>query len=288
MSSTSESVTSNLPPYLAAAYQDAAQRGLALSREPYQAYPGRRVAQPTRATHHAFDLAQNTGAYAPYLRAAETLAHRGAERFPHGYRQYMDPHQEALTNNIATQGHRVFKEKTMPELDARFIRLGQYGSKKHAQMSRNQARDIQKEILAQQEEAMAKGYQQAMGGFNLDRARDLKNAGLMNSLGVRHQAGQLSDIQALREAGMLSQDREQEMLDQAYEDWKERRRHPYERLAEYFRVLQGTPSVPSTYRRSEVARPSDIYHGADWRNIVEGIGINALGRYGRDLLGQME
>lgn len=288
MAATTETVTGNLPPYLEAAYKEAAERGLRLSQEPYENYPHRKLAPQAHSTNRALNLSQQIGSYSPYLRASESMANRGIENFPAGYRHYKDPYQGHLVKNIATEGQRAFKEKIMPELDARFIRLGQHGSSKHARMARNAARDIQKEILSQQEDAMSRGYQQSMQGFNLDRSRALEGSGLLNRIGVTQQAGQLADIQSLREAGMISQSQEQAMLDQAYEEWKERKRHPYDKLREYFAVLQGTPTVPSSYSRRDISRPSDIYHGADWRNMMEGIGINALGRYGRDLLGKFE
>lgn len=287
MSATTETVSASLPPYLEAAYKQAAERGLELSRQPYQPYRAQKLARLSPEMLHSLVLSRQTGSYAPYLNSAQNLASRGTEHFAGHHREYADPHQQRLLNNIASQGQRVFKEKVMPDLDARFIRLGQYGSTKHAKMSRNAARDIQKETLAQQEDAMSKGYQQAMQGFNIDRSRALDSAGIMNRLGVMSQAGQLSDIEALREAGMIRQGQEQAILDEAYERWKEQQRHPYEKLSEYFRVLQGTPTVPSSYTRRETPRPSDIYHGSDWRNIVENIGMNALGSYGRDLLGDM-
>lgn len=288
MSATTETVSSSLPPYLAAAYRQAAERGLTLSREPYQHYAHRTLANRPESINRSLNMANETGVYAPYLRDAEALARRGTEHFTRGHHAYKDPYQERLVNNLATEGQRTFKEKVMPELNARFIRLGQYGSTKHAKMARNAARDIQRETLAQQEEALSHGHQQSMQAFNLDRSRALQAAGLMNQLGVARQATQLEDIRALREAGMITQGQEQAMLDQLHEQWKEERRHPYEKLMEYFRVLQGTPGIPSTYSRREAIRPSDIYHGSDWRNLIENIGINALGSYGRDLLGQFQ
>lgn len=263
----------NIPPYLEAAFKEAAERAQGLSRQEYRPYRGQRLAQKPQSLANAEWLAQQTGSFYPHLLSAQQHIQHGAQTFPQGYQAYMNPYQEAVVKNIAKHGKRVFKEKIMPELDARFLRLGQFGSSRHAKLSRKAARDMQKEISSQQEEAMSKGYQHAMQGFNWDKARALEAATLMTKIGIANQAGQLADIGALRDSGLLEQEHQQRLRDLEYEQWKEAQRHPYEALSHYLSVLQGTPFVPSAYVRSEFTRPPQSMHGGDWRNL----GFNMVG-----------
>lgn len=275
MSATVETI-GELPPYLAAAYREAAERALKLSQEAYEAYSHRRVAPQSPHTHQALNLSQEIGSYAPHLQAAHHQAKQGTRHFPSHYQEYMEPYKQEIVNNLGSLGQKSFTESFLPELEKRFSSHGS-GISRHPNFRNLATQDIQNEITSQQQDAMSRGYQHAMSAFDLERARALEASGLFNRLGVTQQAGKLADIQALREAGMISQAQEQSLLDQEYENWKEEKRHPYEKLMEYFGILQGTPYIPSTYVKRETARPSDTYHHNDWRNMAEGIGINALG-----------
>lgn len=263
-----------LPPHLASAFQEASERALKLSHEQYQPYPGQRTAGLPPEVAESIRISQQTGEHLPSFGASRGFAHRAQERIPEGYREYLDPNNEAILSNISRQGEKVYKEKIMPELDARFIRLGQYGSSKHAKMSKKAARDIQKEISSQQEEMLARNYQQAMQGFDIDRSRALETSNLFTKLGLAQQGGQLADVQNLREAGGLFQDDQQRQLDLAYERWKEEQMHPYERLSQYYSLLHGIPYAPSSLERVERQRPS---HAARpfWRDL----GMNLLGEF---------
>jgi|SRR5215813_795634 len=263
----------NLPPYLDQAYQEAAKRGMELSHREYEEFPGRRISEHPARLSRSIELSRGINTVSPYAEQALSKINRATEPPHRGYHSFLDPYQGSILRNIEREGGKVFKKKIMPALDARFIRLGQYGSSQHAEMAREAAKDLQEDILSKQEEVLTKGYQQAMQGFGLEKSRELEAAKLLNRLGIVNQAAQLADIQALREAGLLEQEREQRALDVLYEEWKARQRHPYEKLSGYLSVLQGVPYVPHTYTRSEIPRPSGTWHTGDWRNL----GMNILG-----------
>lgn len=275
MSATTETVQQELPPYLAAAYRDAAERALKLSQDPYEAYQGRLVAPLSPHTQQALDLSGHIESHAPYLARAHHHAQRGSRHFPHHYQEQMQPYQEAVVNNLAGLGQSNFSQGFLPELEKRFAGSGPNAF--HPGFSTEARRDIEGEIKSQQEDSLSRGYQHALQGFELERARELEAARLLKDTGIIQQASHLEDIKSLREAGMIAQAQEQALLDQAHEEWKEGKRHPYEKLMEYFGILRGTPYVPSSYVKREISRPSDIYHHGDWRNIAENVGLNALG-----------
>lgn len=268
----------HIPAFLQESYQQAERRARELSNRAYQRYAGERLAPSNPALRRSFELAQQTGLGNPYLQSSHEHVLRGTQRFPQGYQEYMDPYQKAVVNEIREQGGKFLKENIMPELENRFIKLGQHGSSRHAKLSRRAAAEIQRQIASQQEEALSKGYQHALTAFNADRAREMQGAGTLSTLGLARHALNAHDIQALREAGLGEQEIEQRQRDLAYENWKEEQRHPLEALSHYFSVLQGVPYVPSTYSKSEIfrPRPSTTMHGSDWRDMGLGVGGDLL------------
>lgn len=264
----------NMPANMQAAIKEASERALKLSQEEYRRYPRGRIAPMQPDTTRSIGLSQRTGAYAPGFNASRAFAQTAQEEIPGGYQEYLDPNSQAILDSISRQGERAYKEKIMPELDARFIRLGQHGSSKHGRLARKAARDIQKEISAQQEDALSRNYQQAVQAFDVDRARSLEAANLMTKLGLSQQAGQLADIQHLRELGSALQEDDQRALDLAYERWKEEQLHPYTRLSQYLSLLSGVPYMPSVLERTEEARPTQASRPF-WRDL----GINILGDF---------
>lgn len=270
----------NMPAYLSSAFEESAKRGFDLSNRPYQPYTGNRVAPISESMQHAMGMAGQTGAYAPMLNGASRYADIGTEKVPQGYQAYLDPNQDAILQAISRQGQRAYKEKVMPELDARFLRLGQHGSSRHAKLASQAARDIQRDISHQQEDVMSRGYQGAMQAFDVDRLRALANAENLQTLGLLKQAGQTQDINALRDSGRIEQDQEQAMLNHAYEQWKDEQRHPYDKMKEYLAILQGVSFVPDVYQKIDITHPRYTMHRQDWRNL----GLNALADFGTQQL----
>ena len=272
----------NMPAYLSSAFEESAKRGFDLSNRPYNPYPGNRVAPISGPMQQSMEMAGRPGSYAPMFTGATQYANRSTERLPQGYQGYIDPNQDAILQGISRQGQRAYKEKIMPELDARFLRLGQHGGSRHAKLAGNAARDIQREISHQQEDVMSRGYQGAMQGFDVDRQRALANAELLQALGLTKQGAQVQDMNALRDAGRIEQDQSQAMLNQAYEQWKDEQRHPYDKMKEYLAILQGVSFVPDVFQKVDITHPRYTMHRQDWKNL----GMGALADFGTEKLRQ--
>lgn len=271
MSATAEHVVKeggDIPPHLAQAFREAADRALKLynERREYQPYEGERLAPFNPLLERAEQLSGQVGSHQPYFNQAIGHANRGSESYLNNYREYTNPRQDAILRGIEEEGLRSFKEKALPALNAKYAALGHYGSTKHAKMAKRAALDVQKGISNMQEEALARSYNQGLKAFADDRARQLEAANLLSRLGVAKQSVNMAQVRALQEAGLLRQDREQMERDWQYELWKERMRHEPESLAQYFSVLQGNPIVPSMYRRSEIRQLRPSWHHQDWRD----------------------
>lgn len=231
-----------LPPWLLDMYRNLAERAQAISQAEYTPYQGERLAQMPPEFQQAFQLGERTGEYLPYLRTSEEVV-KGAQRpFSQNYQQYMNPYQKAVVERIAEEGNRNFKENILPSLEAKFVRLGQHGSSRHAKLAREAARDVQGEIAANQAKALAQGYQQAAQIYNADQARALESARELSNIGGLKQAGKLADIAALTEQGRYKQQQAQAHKDILYQDYLRRLNYPQEMLQQQASILHGVPN----------------------------------------------
>lgn len=214
--------------------------------EKFAPYTGRRVADYTDDLYRSFNMGRNTGLYEPYLKGAENHITEAAKRFPEMSRNYMNPYLNDVVNDIATRGNRNFRENILPALTGQFARLGQHGSGHHANLATRAARDAQEEILRQQSQAKARGYETAQHMFHADQNRQLGAGQQKADLGRLSQALRVMDIAGLQEQGKLIQHHKQKELDQTYNDFLRQQNFPQERLSQYSSALSGVPySAPS-------------------------------------------
>ena len=102
----------------------------------------------------------------PYLNAAGQNAYGNVAN-------YMNPYNDAVTNRIAMLGGRNLREQLLPGINDQFIRAGQPGSSRNAEMFGRAARDTGESILAEQAKALQAGY----GGALLAAQEDLRRQG---------------------------------------------------------------------------------------------------------------
>jgi hypothetical protein len=238
----STATASELPPWLLDMFQGLAAKSqqLASAKNP-ESYQGQRLAELPPEFQNARTLGNQINSLSPYLRNSEQMVSRAQTPFTDKYREYMNPYEQRVVSRIAEEGNRNLKENILPELEARFIRLGQHGSSRHADLSKRAARDIQSEISANQAKALAQGYQQSAQIFNADQARGLESAREMSALGGLNQAGRLADIAMLMDQGRYHQQQDQAGKDLAYQDFLRRQNFPWEMLQNQAAVAHGMP-----------------------------------------------
>lgn len=230
-----------LPPWLQGPYKRAVERSEAITNEKFKPFPGERLAQIPQDILQAHHIGKKIGVTEPYFEGARGLLGRSTETFPSQYKNYMNPYQQAVINRIAEEGNRNFNERIMPGLEAKFVRLGQHGSSRHAKLAREAARDVQNEILANQAKALSTGYQQAAQIFNADQTRGLEAANQLSGLGGFRQAAQLADISMLTDQGRYQQQQQQALNDIRYNDWLQEQNYPQEMLNQQMGIMQGIP-----------------------------------------------
>lgn len=248
----STSSKEELPPWLAELFHGIASRGEQLAVSEPEDYKEPRLADLPLEIGQARQMSRLVvGKYKPYLQQAENLASRSSSPFIQNYQQYMNPYQQQVVDRIAQEGNRNLTENILPALEAKFVRLGQHGGSRHADLSKRAARDIQSEISANQARALGQGYQQAAQIYNADQARALESAKEMSTLGGLQQAGNLTDIAMLMEQGRYQQQQDQAGKDIAYQDFLRKQNYPWEMLQNLSGILHGIPQQSqntSTYQ----------------------------------------
>jgi|SRR5882724_1149801 len=184
--------------------------------------------------------ARDVGQHVPFLNRAQTLSAEGSMRFPEMSGQYMNPYQEQVANRMSQLGNRNFTENILPALEAKFVRLGQHGGSRHAQLAQRAARDTQNEISAMQGQLMHHGYGQAAARHAEDQARKLKTAELDAMLGKTTQAQHLIDTTSLGGAGAHERENAQALIDLSREEQERMHGHKARQLSHAAGIAHGT------------------------------------------------
>jgi hypothetical protein len=238
-----------LPDWLKDITRKNVERSHQLAISPYTEYRGQRLASIPEEMKRAHQISTRTETYLPHLRQTERILGQTGQTFPSHYQEYLNPYTKAVVNQISEEGNRTFLEKILPQLDAMFVKAGHHGSTHHAKLARHAARDIQRDILDKQQQALAHGYQQAAQIYGSDQARKLETARELKGLGGLYQAGQIGDISMLGEAGRYKQQQEQAARDIAYNDFLRAQNYPHQMLQQQTAILHGTtpPSISETH-----------------------------------------
>jgi len=230
-------------------YAELMQRVSQYANEPYSAgynpaYPGQRIAEihPSMRESHA-RIGRGIDAEAPLFDRSQESIQQGMKPFHENYQQYMNPYQQDVLRQLSEEGARNFKENVMPALDARFFKLGQFGSTRHADLAGRAARDFQKELLNNQQKVLMSGFEQAGNMYNANQNRRMEGASQLSSMAPLRQGARMSDIAALEGIGRYEQQQKQSILDAQYQEYLRQLEEPIRRLGVQSSILHGIPST---------------------------------------------
>jgi hypothetical protein len=146
-----------------------------------------------------------TGAASPYLQSASQNAYQNVGN-------YMNPYNQAVTDQIARLGARNLSENLLPGVSDQFVRAGQFGSSRMGEFGGRALRDTQEAVLNQQAQALQQGYGQALGAAQSDAARQAQLASTAGNLTAQEAQNMLSVGQ---QYGNLTQAQQQALLQAA-------------------------------------------------------------------------
>jgi len=200
----------------------------------------------------------------PYLTAAGQNAYGNVAN-------YMNPYNDAVINRIAQLGARNLNEQILPNINDQFIRAGQAGSSRNAEMFSRAARDAGESILAQQSAALQSGYGGALTASQADLTRQgnlaqtagnlgtegvrsgLDTAKTIAELGVQAQTSGLAGATAITGVGEAERAMNQRNRDVAVADFLKEQGYPQEQIDAALKTMTGvgaSKAVPEA--RTEV------------------------------------
>jgi hypothetical protein len=244
----------NMPLWYSQYTQGLLNRASAVAGEPFQVYPGQRIAGFTDPQQQAFQNAQNTARdWQPAMQGAMQATQSGAQPFDQGnLQQYLSPYLSGVTGEIERQGWRNFDTNVSDRLRSEFVGSGQMGSERHMGKFNEAAADTQREILGQSALANQRGYEAAMGDYGKWQDRSL-TAGQ----NLANMAGQQQTLDTRTSAGLEAVGAQQQAMDQAnlnlgYQDFVEQRDYPRQNVAFMNAAMRGlqVPTQTSTYNAS--------------------------------------
>lgn len=212
------------------------------SNAPYAPYTEPRMSSMPPEIKNAQDsVRDNLGNENTIFNRAEQSAGKGISPFEQNYQRYMNPYQQAVIQQLSEEGNRNFQENILPALEARFVKLGQHGSSKHADLSLRAARDFQRELLSRQQQALSAGFQQAGQMHNSQQGRELEGASQLANIGTSRQASRLSDAGALENVGRYNQQQQQSIMDAQYQEFLRQQDYTNNRLQGQSAIMSGIP-----------------------------------------------
>lgn len=159
---------------------------------------------------------------------ADLATAAGATTAPQMVGQYMNPYTTNVVDEMARLQNRQIQQSILPSLRGAAGAMGQFGSKRHFDVTGETLRDLQADLLGKQAGVLSTGYQNAMTAAQTDLSRALQSGQVLGGLGqLQSQAG-TTGLGTLGTLGGQEQALAQRMLD-----------YPMAQAQAYSKLLQG-------------------------------------------------
>lgn len=249
-----------------------------VANEPYQPYGQPRIAPFSSDTGQAFgQVRAGQGAWQPeYGQGISAITSAGGQFDPNEFSQYMNPYIDSVVNRIGELGGRNLSENLLPQVNDSFIRAGQFGSSGNFDLTGRALRDTQEAVLAQQNQALAGGFDSSMKNYQGALDRRLSAGQALGSAAQLGQGLRLQDAAALQGIGGAQEDKTQQSLNLGYQDFLEQRDYPRSQVDWLSNIIRGVPAPTSTTSTSTgTANQSQLAP-----NTLAQLAGTALGIYG--------
>lgn len=276
---STDSTSSQWPSWYQSWLNELLAKGSSVVNEPYQSYGGPRNAPTTADQTAAYNLTrQGIGSYQPMVDTAnQYLTQAGAGFNQDEFNSYMSPYTSAVVDRIGQLGARNLSENLLPAVNDSFIRGGQFGSSRNADFTLRALRDQNESTLAEQNKALASGYNSAMDAYQQGQQNRLTAGQGLGSLAGSAQGYGLKDAAALQAIGQEQQGQTQKSLDTAYGDFLEQRNYPRNQAEWMSALVRGmNPPTSSTTTSTGPASAGQLAPSGLAQVVGAGTGIGSL------------
>ena len=264
----------------------------AIASSPYQTYGQQRIADFSPYQQYAFNQTPEVAmSYQPTLDSAMGLTKQASQgsalgaaspyldaasgRLPDVIGSYMNPYTSNVVDRIGELSKRQLSENVIPTIQSQFIGGGSFGGSRSGEALGKSMRDLQESTMAQQSQALERGYTQAGQQAQADQARmaqlgqltgTLSNADYGRQLQAGEQLGRqgalqqslgLAGLGAIEGVGQQVQNQQQRSLDLAYNDFLQQRDYDRDQIAFLNNAVRGLQMPTRQY--TESIGPADAY-----------------------------
>jgi hypothetical protein len=185
---------------------------------------------------------------------AELATAAGSTAAPQLAGAYMNPYTQNVVNEMARLQGQNIRENVMPALRGAAGAMGQFGSQRQYQATGQTLRDMQANLLGQQQKALETGYQNAITNAQADLQRQMQSGQVLGGLGQFQQTGAIKGLETLGTLGGAEQAQAQRELD-----------YPMAQAQNFAKLMQGY-QVPMTTTEQRVG--SQGYAGSPLAQIT--------------------
>lgn len=164
---------------------------------------------------------------------AQMAGAAGSTAAPSMVNQYMNPYTSNVVDEMARLQNQNIQESALPAMKGAAGAMGQFGSQRQYQATGNMLRNMQANLLGQQQKSLESGYNTSITNAQSDLNRQLQAGQALGALGTQQQAGATSGLTTLGTLGSLEQKQGQAMLDL-----------PMQQAQAYAKLMQGY-SIPT-------------------------------------------
>ena len=272
---TEPKIAEEIAPFL----KDILGKGQALykqrTEEGFVPYEGQTLADVTAQQQAAQEgIAGLVGTQAPAFEEARGLVRGIAERpTAEALEEYMSPYQQAVIDVEKRQAQEAFERETLPKIRQAQIGAGAFGGTRGTMLEAQTLADQARLLADIQTRGQQQAFQSAQDAFRQQKAREAQAAEGLTGLATGQFGAQTKELGALEAVGREQQQRQQQLLDEAYQRFLQERQFPEQQLGQYQALVAGTPISQGnvTYQQARF-QPSPLSQAL-------GTAATALGTY---------
>ena len=272
---TEPKIAEEIAPFL----KDILGKGQALykqrTEEGFVPYEGQTLADVTAQQQAAQEgVAGLVGTQAPVFEEAKGLVRGIAERpTAEALEEYMSPYQQAVIDVEKRQAQEAFERETLPKIRQAQIGAGAFGGTRGTMLEAQTLADQARLLADIQTRGQQQAFQSAQDAFRQQKAREAQAGEGLAGLATGQFGAQTRELGALEAVGREQQQRQQQLLDEAYQRFLQEREFPEQQLGQYQALVAGTPiSQGSTQYQQAKFQPSPLSQAL-------GTAATALGTY---------
>ena len=257
--------------------------------EGYTPFEGPRLAAFTPDQTTAFQGVRDTvGVSDPFFnRAAQLTEASSAAPTPESVGQFMNPYIQNVLD-IERREARRDADTVAQQIAGRAARAGGFGGSREAILSAEHERDTARNLADIQSRGLASAFEDAQTRLTQQRARELGAGQQFANLGTTVPTQRLREIAALEGVGQTQQQRGQQAIDIAQQEFEIDRTFPERTLQDYSAILRGfsapLPASTATRQSSTVPRSSFAQNAAGIAGLLGAAGkfkFKSGGKIGR-------